>query len=35
LYRRVLIPGASHPMNHGNAAAFNAAVLSFLASCAI
>jgi pimeloyl-ACP methyl ester carboxylesterase len=31
--RRVLIPGASHPMNHGNAAAFNAAVLGFLAMC--
>jgi pimeloyl-ACP methyl ester carboxylesterase len=29
--QRVLIPGASHPMNHGNAAAFNAAVLGFLA----
>ena len=32
--RRVTIPGASHPMNHGNPAAFNAAVLDFLASCA-
>jgi pimeloyl-ACP methyl ester carboxylesterase len=31
--RRVTIAGASHPMNHGNAAAFNAAVLGFLASC--
>jgi pimeloyl-ACP methyl ester carboxylesterase len=31
--RRVLIPDASHPMNHGNAAAFNAAVLGFLAMC--
>ena len=30
--RRVTIPGASHPMNHENAAAFNAAVLDFLAA---
>jgi pimeloyl-ACP methyl ester carboxylesterase len=29
--RRELIPGASHPMNHGNAAAFNTTVLEFLA----
>ena len=32
--RRMTIPGASHPMNHSNPAAFNAAVLGFLASCA-
>jgi hypothetical protein len=31
--RRVAIPGASQPMNHGNAAASSAAVLGFLASC--
>ena len=31
--RRVTIPGASHPMNHRNPTAFNAAVLDFLASC--
>ena len=30
--RRVTIPGASHPMNHGNPAPFNAAVLDSLAS---
>jgi pimeloyl-ACP methyl ester carboxylesterase len=30
--RRVTIPGASHPMNHGNPEAFNRAVLDFLAS---
>ena len=30
--RRVTIPGASHLMNHCNPAAFNAAVLDFLAS---
>jgi pimeloyl-ACP methyl ester carboxylesterase len=32
--RRVTIAGASHPMNRGNPAAFNAAVLDFLTSCA-
>ena len=32
--RRVTIAGASHAMNRGNPAAFNAAVLDFLASCA-
>ncbi|WP_052389214.1 alpha/beta fold hydrolase [Belnapia moabensis] len=31
--QRVTIPGASHPMNHHNPAAFNTAVLDFLASC--
>ncbi len=31
--RRVAIPGASQPMNHGNAAASSAAVLGFLAWC--
>lgn len=31
--RRVTIPDASHPMNHRNPAAFNAAVLAFFASC--
>jgi pimeloyl-ACP methyl ester carboxylesterase len=30
--RRITIPGASHPMNHENVAAFNEAVLDFLAS---
>jgi esterase len=30
--RRVTIPGAGHPMNHGNPAAFDAAVLGFLAA---
>jgi pimeloyl-ACP methyl ester carboxylesterase len=30
--RRVTIPGASHPMNHGNPEAFDRAVLDFLAS---
>jgi pimeloyl-ACP methyl ester carboxylesterase len=30
--RRVTIPGASHPMNHDNAAAFNKAVVEFLAA---
>ena len=32
--RRLTIAGASHAMNRGNPAAFNAAVLDFLASCA-
>jgi pimeloyl-ACP methyl ester carboxylesterase len=30
--RRVTIPGAAHPMNRGNPAAFDAAVLGFLAA---